>query len=748
MVKFITRTICMALVAVLCVGSLNAQMVRKAAAPKPHLSAMAVKSPSPSRDVVYTEGFESTTGTNLPTGWVKSNSGTNWITIANGQTFEQVQDIFAAHGGTRSMGRSWYRSGNNWAFSAGFALEASVSYTVKFWFSAPGYATYGEHDDFEVKIGAGQTAGDMTANIFSNVNNDVHEWTLATGTFVPATAGTYYLGFHDLNPTECGIWIAIDDIEITGGGTVTPCPAVTNVTAVPFESNKAKVDWTAPAGKALTGYKIYQDGVEKGSVGAAVTTWTSAALANGTYTFSVAAIYDDGCTPVPVPAAPITVQSCTAKVSGLAVQYTENCDKATISWNPPAKTRGVLWDNTEINAGTGGLISTYWSGNAKGAITADDFDVNSEWVIEKIISQGFSNEPAVPPTKMAVGIYKDNGGKPGAEVYKNNSIDVADGTMPEIVLPTPVTISEPGKYWVSIAGTYDINITDPNTQLDSYRWNIYYGPTKIGSNYHLQDLTGWFGIGSAWTDASTLVSGSYSMYFKIEGTKEAVDYDYNVYMDDAKIAGPIKATSFEHTGFVPTQKHKWSVAVACSGGGEGEWISITDTKACDQCDKPINAKASFNECTATLTWLGAANAKEFRIERDGVEPVMVAASPYTETAEFVDGESYTWTITTICNSGTESEGATVSAISHCSGDAINELSNSIAIFPNPTNGTINITVANANFAKVEVYNTVGQLIETKTVNTFDVSSYNTGIYFFKVYDNDNNSVTKRVMVTK
>jgi len=40
------------------------------------------------------------------------------------------------------------------------------------------------------------------------------------------------------------------------------------------------------------------------------------------------------------------------------------------------------------------------------------------------------------------------------------------------------------------------------------------------------------------------------------------------------------------------------------------------------------------------------------------------------------------------------------------------------------------------------------LIETRTINTFDVSNYNTGIYFFKVYDTNNNNVTKRVMVAR
>jgi len=77
---------------------------------------------------------------------------------------------------------------------------------------------------------------------------------------------------------------------------------------------------------------------------------------------------------------------------------------------------------------------------------------------------------------------------------------------------------------------------------------------------------------------------------------------------------------------------------------------------------------------------------------------------------------------------------------------INEINNDVSIYPNPTSGTV--TIVAANFARVEIYNTIGQLVETKTVKSFDVSTYHIGIYFFKIYDAHNNSVTKRVMVTK
>ena len=70
----------------------------------------------------------------------------------------------------------------------------------------------------------------------------------------------------------------------------------------------------------------------------------------------------------------------------------------------------------------------------------------------------------------------------------------------------------------------------------------------------------------------------------------------------------------------------------------------------------------------------------------------------------------------------------------------------VVLYPNPTFTTV--TIEANNFAKAEIYNAVGQLLKTVTTKTIDVSSYNAGIYFLKVFDMVNNSVTKRVVVVR
>jgi len=78
-------------------------------------------------------------------------------------------------------------------------------------------------------------------------------------------------------------------------------------------------------------------------------------------------------------------------------------------------------------------------------------------------------------------------------------------------------------------------------------------------------------------------------------------------------------------------------------------------------------------------------------------------------------------------------------------DEIEEMKK-IAIYPNPAFTTV--TIDAYNFTKVEVYNFVGQLIEIKFTKTVDVSSFNSGIYFFKIFDTNSNTVTKRIVVSR
>ena len=76
---------------------------------------------------------------------------------------------------------------------------------------------------------------------------------------------------------------------------------------------------------------------------------------------------------------------------------------------------------------------------------------------------------------------------------------------------------------------------------------------------------------------------------------------------------------------------------------------------------------------------------------------------------------------------------------------INDLEG-VKVYPNPTFSTV--TIESNNFSKVEIYNIFGQLLQTAKTQVVDVSTFNAGVYFFKIFDIEGNSVVKKVVVVR
>ena len=213
---------------------------------------------------------------------------------------------------------------------------------------------------------------------------------------------------------------------------------------------------------------------------------------------------------------------------------------------------------------------------------------------------------------------------------------------------------------------------------------------------------------------------------------------------DGNLLDKVTTTVFVETAeFENGKSYIWTIKAICNKESAVE-VPASATADCEVCDPVTDAQAQIESCTtATITWTAVANAKGYEVRRDGNLLGTVTTPIFAETADFEHGKTYIWRIKTICNKTASGE-ISASAIADCTG--ITELANSVVIYPNPSNTSVTITAKN--FAKVEIYNTIGQLIATTTENIVDVSHYNTGIYLFKVYDADGNSVTKRVMVSR
>lgn len=72
----------------------------------------------------------------------------------------------------------------------------------------------------------------------------------------------------------------------------------------------------------------------------------------------------------------------------------------------------------------------------------------------------------------------------------------------------------------------------------------------------------------------------------------------------------------------------------------------------------------------------------------------------------------------------------------------------VVIYPNPTNGIININAYNIN--EVSIYNLVGQNVETMTIDNdncmIDLSDYNSGVYFINI-NTGKEIITKKIILT-
>jgi hypothetical protein len=183
----------------------------------------------------------------------------------------------------------------------------------------------------------------------------------------------------------------------------------------------------------------------------------------------------------------------------------------------------VLWDNTNINTTTSGIISTEYGGKPVGqklVNTADDFviPVDGIWSIDSIRATGFTNSPTPIAQHYGVVIYSNNAGQPGTIIASDTLVPAAgvNATFINFHFSTPWVINQAGTYWLSVFGVYDTA-----TVIASGRWNWYTGPTAVGLVAHLQDQAALFG-GFPWTSLTALGVPNPSCNFIIYGSQTFV----------------------------------------------------------------------------------------------------------------------------------------------------------------------------------------------------------------------------------
>lgn len=132
---------------------------------------------------------------------------------------------------------------NDWFFSPALTLTAGQRYRVSFYYrgtAAAGSNTY--TNALEVKYGPATTPAGQTTTLFTNstIANAAYALagnasTPAVADILPATTGTYYVGFHAISAGDQG-FLAVDDVTIATGPLATSEALKRAVTVFPNPS--------------------------------------------------------------------------------------------------------------------------------------------------------------------------------------------------------------------------------------------------------------------------------------------------------------------------------------------------------------------------------------------------------------------------------------------------------------------------------------------------------------------------------
>ena len=243
MLKFTLRTICMVIVITLCAGNLSAQKKRdvkknplfsaqKANESKqgsieqsvlqaiPSIkSKSSATSPSRAPRAIYSEGFEGTTGVNLPTGWLTSPVATNDTEGVWGGGSGALYGLIPTYAGSRCATITTYQEDDvdAWMFSSAINLTAGTTYVVSWWLVIYGEADGSDNDRLDVRMSQTQSIAGMESgtSIYYTETEGAFDWIQKTAYFTPTESGDYYVGFHCTTLADLGWFIGIDDFTVS-----------------------------------------------------------------------------------------------------------------------------------------------------------------------------------------------------------------------------------------------------------------------------------------------------------------------------------------------------------------------------------------------------------------------------------------------------------------------------------------------------------------------------------------------------
>ena len=254
----------------------------------------------------------------------------------------------------------------------------------------------------------------------------------------------------------------------------------------------------------------------------------------------------------------------------LSVTISPNCLIAELKWYAPTE---VLWDNKRTS--NSGFPSLRFMMEEFSHISlADDFVIppGEKWSISAVDYYGFyETDGGVnfdPPNFIGIEIYEDGGNSlPGNLIFVDPYLLPPNGKIlngqATIRLPEPFLIDQPGKYWISIYGTFESDYADNS--------RIYF----VSHQEPIEDQFAIWDEESGDWEVFSPTNPFVSLYFGIKGSKSVDPITYNVYRDDLLLGTVTDETKYTDTGYDYSVKHTWKVSAQCPNGTESNLTNAT-----------------------------------------------------------------------------------------------------------------------------------------------------------------------------
>ena len=247
---------------------------------------------------------------------------------------------------------------------------------------------------------------------------------------------------------------------------------------------------------------------------------------------------------------------------------------------------------------------------------------------------------------------------------------------------------------------------------------------------------------SAILTVNVLAAGDLTFMYKVSSeTGSSTMWDNLTFYMDNQQKGQWAGTSmtnfeqFVQPVTAGTHTFKWTYHKdsSVSSGEDCAWIdeiTFPPTNVIGFIDPATNLEAVVDGHNVNLTWDASSDAVSYVVKRDGETIATIAETSYTDVV--ATSGTYKYQVHALGASGSMSAPVSVFATVSFTGVIENQNVN-ISVYPNPTEGVLNI-VTNANNFEYQVINCVGQVVLNGNANgrtTVNVSELS-GVYFLRI----------------